>query len=391
MSRRCSASRPVALAAFAAVLFLARIGSCEALELEAQLDGVVDEVDIEISPPDDAGISFAWHRDVRRPNAEYMRFHVAETSIPADTRASLALRDQTGAVVREYGAPELRERRAFWTAVVPSEQAQIRVTGENVPPGFRIRIDKIAYQAEAGALLSTYGTDRKEHIRNYVNDAVVFHVQSSIAKLIFIKDGAPRVCTGFLLADNELMTNQHCVNEQSVCETTVALFGYQITPDGQLDSGRQYECRAVKTGQVDFELDFAVLELDGDPGSEWGSLTLAANDPEITADGGADEDNLGLFIIQHPSGFPKQVSYKGCGATGVPVEGRAADSDFSHRCDTLGGSSGSPVFDLAGRVVGLHHYGFADGEGQAGAWNENRAVRMQKILERLKTDSAPCP
>ena len=86
-----------------------------------------------------------------------------------------------------------------------------------------------------------------------------------------------------------------------------------------------------------------------------------------------------VFIIQHPAGEPKQISKINCAAGTVPVDGRTSASDFTHTCDTVGGSSGSPVFNETGDLVGLHHYGFNEG----GFWTENRAIRMKRIVDKL--------
>ena len=83
-----------------------------------------------------------------------------------------------------------------------------------------------------------------------------------------------------------------------------------------------------------------------------------------------------LFIIQHPAGETKQISMNECAVSRPVADGRAAATDFAHTCDTLGGSSGSPVFTTDGRLVGLHHYGRG-----VGYWNENRAVRIPRILD----------
>ena len=62
-------------------------------------------------------------------------------------------------------------------------------------------------------------------------------------------------------------------------------------------------------------------------------------------------------MIEHPAGESKQVSRVDCKVQGVDLIGRSTDkTDFGHTCDTLGGSSGSPVLDPAHlEVVGLHH------------------------------------
>ena len=68
-----------------------------------------------------------------------------------------------------------------------------------------------------------------------------------------------------------------------------------------------------------------------------------------------------------------------CQLAGVDRVGVKKDdkSDFGHKCDTLGGSSGSPVMDwTTGLVVGLHHFGFL-----AGSPNPvNQAVAFRRVL-----------
>ncbi|MFP5387363.1 MAG: trypsin-like serine peptidase [Bacteriovoracia bacterium] len=61
---------------------------------------------------------------------------------------------------------------------------------------------------------------------------------------------------------------------------------------------------------------------------------------------------------------------------------------FAHKCDTNGGSSGSPMIEKeTGRVVGLHFAGGAKNEKEEGFnLTFNRAVKMEKILEYLKVN-----
>ena len=85
-----------------------------------------------------------------------------------------------------------------------------------------------------------------------------------------------------------------------------------------------------------------------------------------------------LYVVQHPNGEPKRVSRNDCSVDKVSIAGRGMGiTDFSHRCDTLGGSSGAPVVSLANhKVVGLHHLGFDEDS----VMRLNRAVHIKRIL-----------
>jgi len=353
-------------------MFLATHAS-EGAELEAQIDGAVKKVD-EIVLPDAAMLAETqrpWRQSIRKVGANYIRLHLATLENPGDAPFVLEIADQDGRTVRNYKGAELTVRIPFWSAVVPGDFAQVTVHADSKPHGFRLTIDQIAYQADAAAPLSTWGDDEKQPIADYSDSPLIVNAARPVALLRFMKGGTPRVCTGFLVSKSRLMTNQHCVSTLAVCKTLVATFGYEHRPDGRLEYGEQFECEAVADGDVSFGLDAAVLELKGEPGARWSFHEPHRRDPGVSE---------ALFIVQHPAGNPKMISKINCGAASVPVDGRDPGSDFTHTCDTVGGSSGAPVFDGQGHVVGLHHYGFGDD----GDWTENRAVRMTRIVDALR-------
>jgi hypothetical protein len=72
----------------------------------------------------------------------------------------------------------------------------------------------------------------------------------------------------------------------------------------------------------------------------------------------------------------RNASYKNWRSAG-------ATTDFSHNCDTEGGSSGAPVFTPGGALVGLHHLGFALGDDQQ-CDKVNKAVHIQVILDDIR-------
>ena len=59
-------------------------------------------------------------------------------------------------------------------------------------------------------------------------------------------------------------------------------------------------------------------------------------------------------------------------------------SDFGHLCDTLGGSSGSPVMDWQSGFVVLHHFGFVSASSDP----VNQGGRAQAPADILLKDEA---
>jgi hypothetical protein len=75
-----------------------------------------------------------------------------------------------------------------------------------------------------------------------------------------------------------------------------------------------------------------------------------------------------LYIFQHPLGAPQMVS-----ATAGAVT-NASGTRVRYRANTIRGSSGSPVIDIRGRLVAMHH--FATG-------NQNQGVPSARIAMAL--------
>jgi V8-like Glu-specific endopeptidase len=146
------------------------------------------------------------------------------------------------------------------------------------------------------------------------------------------------------------------------------VFGYQYNESGELNKGKQYACENV--AKANKTLDYSILKIRGAPGNEWGTLPIST---------GTISDTQEIYIVQHPAGEPKQISKINCNVDEAIVNGRGTNTDLAHLCDTMGGSSGSPVLTLSHEVVGLHHFGI----GQGPFWNRNRAVRIRQIMEDI--------
>jgi hypothetical protein len=189
---------------------------------------------------------------------------------------------------------------------------------------------------------------------------------SAIARIRFIADDDRRgyFCTGFLVTPRLMLTNQHCLSSETEAQSAELDFDFDQGPAPTLT------VRVRSLVADDRDLDFALVALH-EPMKRV-PLTLAVRAPANDAE---------LVILQHPSGKIKHASIIQCSVQAMNVPGlTVAATDFEHRCDTEGGSSGSPVHEKAtGHVIGLHHWGKQDdGSGQ------NQAVKMIDVLTRLR-------
>ena len=345
------------------------------MAITPQPDGRTESLNVTISDSDFADVGPVWWRQpYSRIGTRYLRFHIAPPDAVGESGAILqfdaGLGQSFSYALRDIGP------QGMWTGLLPGGHVVISLIADKRPEGLSLTLDRVSFEAETGTLFSTWGgKDEKVHINSPDVPEVARTVAPSVAKLVFQNAGAPRTCTGFLVDGNLLLTNEHCINNQESCDSLIALFGYEYDAENRLSFGEQFTCTAFTPARVNFELDASLVTLSGSPGTSYGTIQVPALDTTAEAP---------LMVIQHPGGEPKQISFIQCAAMDVPVDGRASDTDFLHTCDTAGGSSGSPVFDATGRLVGLHHYGFA--EGQIEEWTENRAIRI-KLVRAWMDDS----
>lgn len=149
-------------------------------------------------------------------------------------------------------------------------------------------------------------------------------------------------CTGELLPGDYVLTNHHCLpqNGEMVPVRAIIVMDF-LTQDGKGAKVFELDPRPVEHNA---RLDYAIARVKGNPTATYGSVKLAA-----APSGSAPS----LMVIHHPAGRPKVMSRFRCMATrqqGDPVELR-------HRCDTLGGSSGSLLFDARSNGIALHKQG----------------------------------
>lgn len=340
--------------------------------LEAFIDGRIEVRDIRIdASARDAGQGVLWSDEIALAGSDYVRLLVRSEGarFPLGTRLILAGAMGQNAEVELSALSEAGE----WTPLMPFGRVRMAlVSQEPVPDTSVLVIDSLAMQSTKLARYSVYGPNQLTLIHDPEVPEYLKTLAPAVALLSFVDAGHPRTCTGFLIGPDQLMTNEHCIRDEQTCASMTAVFGYEYDRSGRLQIGTQVGCQGVETLMVNRELDASLVTLSNAPGAQYGQLVLADTDAQA---------EVPMAIIQHPGSQPKQASVLDCAAGDVRIEGRGVGTDFAHTCDTSGGSSGAPVLNADGQVIGLHHFGFQDGDG----WDRNRAVHMDLIADWLST------
>jgi hypothetical protein len=219
------------------------------------------------------------------------------------------------------------------------------------------------------------GKDDREKMANQSDD--VKQLGKAVARIRFIGDDRRQYfCTGFLVSAGLLMTNQHCPQSESEWRSALIDFDYDA-------AGVIPKVTTLKQFVMSSEpLDMAIFRL---------SWTPPGRTP-LQLDGTVPKDKDELLLIEHPAGEPKQVSRIDCVTSGIQLGGvTASATDFGHRCDTLGGSSGSGLMNpITNKVIGLHHLGFLptdpciNNNTTPDKCLVNRAVLMKLIIAFIK-------
>lgn len=304
----------------------------------------------------------------RHAGSDFLRLLITAKDLPAAAKLTITGRRLTSgqANVLSFGAGTGQPLDGtILTDLLFGDRATISVTG--APRDAQLTVESVFVERNpVDPQLSQFGGNDLKLMAEQT-DAALLSVARATVYLSFFSEGAMEDCSGVVVSDSLILTNDHCVNEAEECATANIIFDF-IT-----ESGEVRHCAEVKL--ADHDLDYALLQLDA--AVPEGVIPLSLS----TAPTPVNQDSL---LIQHPLGQPKQVAIVGCLPLDAVVDGRAAGTDFSHRCDTAEGSSGSPVIvqtgDDAWCVVGLHHWGFT----RTGFFSDrNRAVQAMLISSQL--------
>jgi V8-like Glu-specific endopeptidase len=180
------------------------------------------------------------------------------------------------------------------------------------------------------------------------------------------------VGTGFLVANNLVMTCNHVLKVREDLRATTCQFNYQLDVGGRELPVTEFRPDCDGPFLTDANIDFSVFALQAPiPPSLATPVRFARR---------AVREGQRVAIIQHAGGRPKQISFHQNSVT------YADERIAQYITSTEPGSSGAPVFDNASfEVVALHNKGgFLPVPGRHGSYLRNEAASANAILARLQ-------
>ncbi|MFH4666136.1 serine protease [Vibrio cidicii] len=312
--------------------------------------------------------------EIKHPGAQFIKIHFKTLILPAGS--SIRLTSKEGTEVLEY----TQSQENWFAQSIFGEQVTVELLLNQAGEVGEFDIDYFTagYQAEMTAsrgdsTFSTCGINERKDVACWQEshaDKVAW--SSPVARLLI--DGRS-LCTAWRVGpDNTLFTNNHCVSTASELKNTEVWFNYQRSScNGSLAT--TVKVMGSELLRTDYTLDYTLFSVDDFAKiAAFGYLGLDANEP-VYGDG--------IYIPQHGAGNPKELAIEsdqnGSGLCQIDIastNGRGTNTDTGYFCDTIGGSSGSPVLNAANnKAIALHHFGGC----------ENQGVKISRIWPQVAT------
>ena len=205
---------------------------------------------------------------------------------------------------------------------------------------------------------------------------IALNISKSVCR-ISIRDSRGVVVgygTGFLVAPNIILTNNHVISSYEVASNSIAEFNYQDDENFMPCPTYNFRLNPQTFFITDIKLDFTLVALNENITNQkclkdFGYLKMSQKEGTILPE-------EYVSIIQHPKGGPKSVTLRENKVSGLK------ENFIHYLTDTEPGSSGSPVFNDQWTLVALHHSGVPNPEIKD-EWIANEGILISAIVNYL--------
>jgi hypothetical protein len=184
-------------------------------------------------------------------------------------------------------------------------------------------------------------------------------------------------CTAVLAAPDIAITAGHCFLDAEDCRGHSLVFGFYYAAEGELaaiDEDAVYRCESLvdhrRGSSVHDEHDYAIVRLDRHAAQRYAVADFDA-DAELVQVGAE------LTAVGFMGGLPAKIDAR------AEVKVTSMSAYFEAAIDTAAGSSGMPLLDAKGRVVGHHVRGLPDfqpdGSCLRGAMGTNEGSQFEHV------------
>lgn len=332
---------------------------------------------------------------ISQKGASYIKVNFSEFALPKGSYITVS--NPSGTEVYRYGDKVSASRtlganyrdgkKGFSAMSISGNTALVKFIGSDKPwqDGIhKVTIDSF-YQGFSEAevelhkknsvdVYSTCGVNERRDVMCWADtNPVEFERTRPVARIL---RGGRNLCTAWRVGStNLLFTNNHCVSTQSGIEDLEVWFNYQNTTCGGEELAPTTKVAGAQLIKTDYRLDYTLFTVDDFEAIRgFGHFGLDIREPQL------DER---IYIVQHGAGNPKELAIESdrnadglCRIDDAIANGRGQNTDTGYYCDTIGGSSGSPVLAASSNnAIALHHFGGCTNQG----------VRMDLIWPQVAT------
>jgi V8-like Glu-specific endopeptidase len=304
-----------------------------------------------------------WTGRIAAPGASALKLHLSPFNLPES--AELFIYSADGQAFGPYTGRGPIDDGELWTNAIFGDEVrlQLRVAPDDVAHT-KLVVADVGYMGAAFPMATNaFCSGNASCVVNAAcqSSGAVTAAKDAVASILFASGGGYYICTGGLVADSDnssvvpyFLTANHCISTGSEAASVETYFDYATTcsnPNCSQPYNNNGETIGAQIVASNSTSDYTLLRLSSAPTTPDGVATYLGWSSTAVA----NTNSTPLYRISHPAGSPQAYS-EHVVDTSKPTCRTWPRGNWIYSRDTLGategGSSGSPVVNGAGQIVG---------------------------------------